>query len=139
MTTTCVESFGRFEGAIAIAQEQAAKGTGPIRGNDIKFTIAIHIAQGHGVGKTCRGECSLTCKGTIAGAQEHADVIGVLIGGYDIECSIAVHIAQCNRAWTSSRGESGLSFKGAIAITQKHADGAAGGDNGSKICGNDVE
>ena len=116
MTTTCVESFGRFEGAIAIAQEQAAKGTGPIRGNDIKFTIAIHIAQGHGVGKTCRGECSLTCKGTIAGAQEHANGAGALIGGDDIECSIAVHIAQGNGARLSSRGKSGLRFKGTIAI-----------------------
>jgi NADH:ubiquinone oxidoreductase subunit F (NADH-binding) len=49
LSTTCVENLGPLEGAIAIAQEQAAIGTGPIAGNNIKFPIAIHIAQGHSV------------------------------------------------------------------------------------------
>ncbi len=85
-----------LKGAIAIAQEHAGIGGMTIRGDDIKFTIAVHIAQGHGAWSSSRGEGGLSLKGAIAIAQEHAGGVDVVakIRGDDIEFTIAVHIAQ---------------------------------------------
>ena len=116
-----------FKGAIAIAQKHADIVIALIRSDDVKVTIAVHIAQGHGEwAKSTSGEGGLSLKGAIAIAQEHADVFRVKICGDDVESAIAVHIAQAHGAWISSGGEIGFGTKGAIAIAQEHADAFRG-------------
>ena len=91
--------------AIAITQENADSIGVAIRGDDIKFTIAIYIAQGHGAWTITRGEVCVETKGAIAIAQENADSIGVAIRGDYIKFTIAIYIAQGYGVWISSRGE----------------------------------
>ena len=55
-----------MKGTIAIAQEHA-DGIGTlISGDDIEFTITVHIAQGHGAWKRFRCKGGLSLKGAIA-------------------------------------------------------------------------
>ena len=82
-----------------------------IRGDDVEVTIAVHIAQGHRVWKSARGEGGFSCKGAIAVAQKHADIVVMFIRGDHIESAIAVHIAQGHGEWGISHGEAGWRCK----------------------------
>ena len=55
-----------LKGTIAIAQEHAGVVGDSICGDDVKFTVAVHIAQGHRVWINSGGECDLGLKGAIS-------------------------------------------------------------------------
>ena len=121
--SSCGEVYIGLEGAIAIAQEHAGAvdTIAIICGDDIKFAIAVDIAQGTGFWICSCGEVYIGFKGAIAIAQEHAGGVRGPIRSEDVEFTIAVHIAKGHGVWTISRSEVCFGSKGSIAIAQEHA------------------